>query len=132
MPASRRYPLGMTGTTELRRARWLLATIAVVLAAGVGIGRADVGQVGTQSSGAIQSIGVVHSGTSGLFDSRSTRNIDAGKLHRPFDHEGVTNAESGHSRSLPWVQAQAGVLERADHPERLGRILLRGPPGPSA
>ena len=71
----------MTRTVERRRTCLLLATVAVVFAAGVGFGRADAGQLRTQPGTAIQSIGVVPSGTPGLFARGSTRNVDAGQFH---------------------------------------------------
>jgi hypothetical protein len=45
---------------------------------------------------------------------------------------GLTSSPSPDQFSGPSVPRTAALLERAAHPERLGGILLRGPPGLSA
>jgi hypothetical protein len=123
----------MLGNRERWRLSLLVAAVAVLVGAGAGVGNAgEAEQFRGRSSAAVSANAAISAGAGGTLDTRVQRDINAGQRYRTPHHAGVGGPTSlGHSRR-PWVQAQAGVLERAAHPERLVQILLRGPPGRSA
>jgi hypothetical protein len=93
-------------------------------------GQAD--QFPARSGPAVSATGAIGSGTGGAVDTRVLRHIEVGQGQRTSHHDAVGGPVSLSRNPRPWVTALAAVLERAGHPERLGHILLRGPPGPSA
>jgi len=105
--------------------------VLVGVAAGVG-STGDADRLRVHSSAAVRSVGSIGPGTAGALDTRFQRDTEAGQALRAPHHDGVAgSASDGHS-TRPGVRALAGVLERAGHPERIGEILLRGPPRLSA
>jgi hypothetical protein len=119
---------------DRRLAACLIAAVGLLVAVGAGVGRGgDADQFGARSSAAVSATGVFGSASGGGLDTRVQRHVDAGPGHRAaFDQVGLDGPASSSRNPGPGVAARAAVLERAGHPERLGQILLRGPPGPSA
>src|SRR5437764_13159161 len=123
----------MTGAEHGRRVAFLFAAVALLLAVGFGVGSAgDADQFRAHSSPAISAAGAIGSGTGGALDTRVQRETEVragqGNPHR----DGAGGPPSLGRSPQPWVRTLAATLEHAGHPERLGHILLRGPPGPSA
>ena len=123
----------MTGTGRRRRLALLVAAVGVLVAVGAGVGSArEADHFQARSSAAVSATGAIGSGTGGALDTRVLRNIEVGQGQRTSHLDGVGSPPSRSQTPRPRVAALASVLERAGHPERLGHILLRGPPGPSA
>jgi hypothetical protein len=123
----------MTGTMQQRRVALLVALVGLLVAVGAGVGHADdAAQFRGRSQAAVSATGAFGSSSGGAPDTRVQRHLDAGQGQRTSDHVGLGNAPSRGQSPAAVVAALASVLERAGHPERLGHILLRGPPGPSA
>jgi hypothetical protein len=123
----------MTGMGWRRRWAFVVAAVGLLVAVGAGVGSAgDADQFRARSSAAVSATGAIGSGTGGALDTRVQRDIEAGQRQRTPHHDGVGGPASLSQSPRPWLRALAGVLERAGHPERLGQILLRGPPGLSA
>jgi hypothetical protein len=123
----------MTGTVRLRRVTLAIAVIGLLVAAPAEASR-SVGEVQLrfQPSAAISPTGVIAPGAGHAVDTRLQRDTKAEKGQRSVRQNGLTGSASPGRRGQAWAAALAGVLERAGHPERVGHILLRGPPGPSA
>jgi hypothetical protein len=123
----------MTGTGRLRRLALLVAAVGLLVAVGAGVGPAGAAdQFRARASAAVSASAAIGSGTGGALDTRVQRGIEVGQGQRTSHHDGVGGPASLGQSPRPWVGALAAILERAGHPERLGQILLRGPPGPSA
>jgi hypothetical protein len=123
----------MTGTVRGRRSAFLVAIVGLLLAVGAGVGRGgDADQFRGRSPAAVSATGAFGSAPGGALDTRVQRHRDASPGQRASDHVDLTGVPSRTHSAGPGVWALAGALERAGHPERLGHILLRGPPGPSA
>jgi hypothetical protein len=123
----------MTGTGRRQRLALLVAAVGLLVAVGAGVGTAgEADQVRARSSAAVSATGAIGSGTGGALEPRFLRNTEVGQEQRTPHLDGVGGPPSLRPTPRPRVAALASVLERAGHPERLGHILLRGPPGPSA
>jgi hypothetical protein len=123
----------MTGTARLRQVTLAVAVIGLLIGLPVEVshtGAAD--QLRIRSSVAIATSGVIASGAGEALDTRLQRDTRAEKGQRSVRQTGLTGPASPARRPRAWAAALAGVLERAGHPERVGHILVRGPPGPSA
>jgi hypothetical protein len=68
----------------------------------------------------------------GALDTRLQRDIETGNGQRGSRDDALSGPPVGAQQRRAAVGALAAVLERAGHPERVGRILLRGPPVSSA
>jgi hypothetical protein len=123
----------MTGTGLRRRSALLVALVGLLVTVGTGVGRAgDADRFRGRSPVAVSTTGIIGSAAGGAPDTRVQRHRDAGPGQRASDHVGLGGPPSRTRIGGPSVWALAATLERAGHPERLGHILLRGPPGPSA
>jgi hypothetical protein len=123
----------MTGIGRRQRLALLVAAVGLLVAVGAGVGSAgEADQFRAWSSAAVSASGAISSGTGGALDTRVLRSLEVGQGQRTSHHDGVGGPPSLSQNPRPSVAALASVLERAGHPERLGHILLRGPPGPSA
>jgi hypothetical protein len=110
----------------------LVGAVVAVLAAGAGVGQAaDTGRSWAPTSPAVTAGGTIGSGAAGALDTRLQRDIEAGKGQRCSRHDALSGDPVIGQRQRVALGALAAVLERAGHPERIGRILLRGPPAPS-
>lgn len=119
----------------LRRLPWLPSTLGVLallvgVAAGPGSSR-ESARFGPGSAPTITATGLLGSATSAP-DARLQREIESGKGQRLSRHDALASPASIAPSTRASVQALAGALERAGHPERIGQILLRGPPATSA
>ena len=124
---------GMLGMRERWRSTLLFAAVGVLVAVGAGVGNAGgAEQLQTRSSAVVSATPAIGLGTGGVLDTRVQRPPDAGPRHRTTHHDGLGGPVAPGRSPQPWARTLAGILERAGHPERLGQILLRGPPGPSA
>jgi hypothetical protein len=116
-----------------RRVALLVAVVGLLVAVGAGVGHDDdAAQFRGRAPAAVSATGAFGSTAGGAPDTRVQRHLDAGQGQRLSDHVGLGGSPSRGPSPAPVVAALAAVLERAGHPERLGHILLRGPPGPSA
>ena len=122
----------MTGMARLRRVALVVAVVGLLVGAPAAVDRAaDSDQARIRSSVAIASTGLLARAGDPL-DSRLQRDTAAEKGQRSVRHDGSTGPTTYGRRAPRWVAALAAVLERAGHPERVGQILLRAPPGSSA
>jgi hypothetical protein len=124
----------MTGTARLQRLMLLVGAVTVLLASGTGVGHAgDSERFWGSGSPAVTAGATLGPGVSGTLDPRLQRDIGAGSGHHCSRHDdGLDGPPVLGQQPRPVLGALAAVLERAGHPERVGRILLRGPPGSSA
>ena len=123
----------MTGTVRLRRVALAGAVIGLLVGAPAEAGRtAGADQVRFRSSVAIFPTGGLASRAGHAADTRLVRDTTAEKSQRFVRQDGLTGSASPGRRAQAWATALAAVLEHAGHPERVGHILLRGPPGSSA
>jgi hypothetical protein len=123
----------MTGTARLRQVTLAVAVIGLLVGLPVKVGHTGAAdQLRIRSSVAISTTGVIASGAGEALDTRLQRDTRAEKGQRSVRQAGLTGPASSAQRPRAWAAALAGVLERAGHPERVGHILLRGPPGSSA
>ena len=123
----------MTGMARLRRVALVVAVVGLLVGAPTAVNRAaDSDQSHIRSSVAIASTGLLASRAGDPLDSRLQRDTAAEKGQRSVRHDGSTGPITHGRRAPRWVAALAAVLERAGHPERVGQILLRAPPGSSA
>jgi hypothetical protein len=81
---------------------------------------------------AISTTGVIGSGAGEAHDTRLQRDTRAEKRQRSIRQVGLAGPASPGQRPRARVAALAAVLERSGHPERLGHIVLRGPPASSS
>jgi len=122
----------MTGTARLRQVTLAVAVLGLL----VGL-PAEVGPTGgaeqwrIRSSAAISTTGVIGTAAGEAHDTRLQRDTRAEKGQRSVRQDGLTGAASPGRRPRGSAAALAAVLERSGHPERVGHILLRGPPGSS-
>ena len=122
----------MTGTVRLRRMALVLAVVGLLVGVPAGASRADdADQSRIRSDVAISPIDLLASRAGEPIDTRLQRDTNAEKGQRSVRQDGSTGPTSPERRAQRWAAALAAVLERAGHPERVGEILLRGPPGPS-
>ena len=118
----------MTRTARLRQLTLAVAVLGLL----VGVPAQLSGTAGPHSGVAITTTGVIASGSGEAVDTRLQRDTKAQKGQRSVRQDGLTGPASAERRAQSSVAALAGVLERAGHPERIGHILLRGPPASSA
>lgn len=118
---------------RLRPPVHLFFAVALLIGAGGAVGasaRAD--HFPARSDAVVGAAGILGPGTGAAHDPRLQRDADAGPSHRPSRHDTLGAASSLGPQSTPSFGAVAGIAERAGHPERLGAIRRRGPPGASA
>jgi hypothetical protein len=122
----------MTGARRLQRMMLLVAAVTILLAVGAGVGHAgDSEKFWASSTPAVTAGSTMGAGAAGTLDPRLQRDIGAGGGHRSSRLDGLREpAVPGQWRGGSSA-AVAAVLERAGHPERVGVILRRGPPGSS-
>jgi hypothetical protein len=122
----------MTGTARLWRVALIVAVVGLLIGVPTGVSRAaDVDQSRIRSSVAISPAGLLASRTAEPLDTRLQRDTAPEKGQRSVRQDDSTGPTACGRRAPQWVAATAAVLERAAHPERVGQILLRGPPGSS-
>ena len=122
----------MTGTARLRRVALVVAVVGLLVGVPAGVSRAaDVDQSRIRSNVAISPTGILASRAGEPLDTRLQRETAADKGQRSARQDSSTGPTASGRGAPQWVAALAAVLERAGHPERVGQILLRGPPGSS-
>jgi len=120
------------GTARLRQVTLAVAVMGLLVSLPAAIGHTGgTEQLRSRSSEAISATGVLGSGAGEAHDTRLLRDTRSEKAQRSVRQDGLTDAASPGRRPRAWVAALAAVLERSGHPERVGDILLRGPPGSS-
>lgn len=123
----------MTGLARLRRVTLVIAVVGLLVGVPAEVSRAaDADQSRIRSSVAISPTGLIASRAGEPLDTRLQRDTRADKGQRSFRQDSSTGPVSAGRRAQGGAAALAAVLERAGHPERVGHILLRGPPDPSA
>lgn len=123
----------MTGARRMQRVLLLVGAVTVLLAAGAGVGHAgDTERLWGSSGPAVTAGSTIGAGAAGAPDTRLQRDIEAGKGQRGSRHDALGGPSVIGQRPRVAQGALAAVLERAGHPERVGPILLRGPPESSA
>ena len=123
----------MTGMHRTRR--WAVVGALVGLLAGAVGDAENAGHLlesSDQSVAAVEAPPPLGSLTAGTLGSRLPRLVELRERQRVPVHQSLPRTGEHRRDPQSWVLALATVLERAGHPERLGEILLRGPPGPSA
>ncbi|HEV7861334.1 MAG TPA: hypothetical protein VGR20_01500 [Acidimicrobiia bacterium] len=133
----------MTGRGRLRTSALVLAALILLSALGAGLGKTpDAEQFRPRLHAVLGSGDAIGLGAGGLgagglgagraLDTRLQRDAEHRPGQRTARTDGLAGPPSVSPVPGPWVSTLAATLERAGHPERLGQILLRGPPGPSA
>jgi hypothetical protein len=123
----------MTGTARLRQVTLAVAVMALLVGVPAEAGHSSAAeQLHIQSSAAISATGVIASGAGEAHDTRLQRDTRGERAQRSVRQGGLTGPASSGGRPHAWAAALAAVLERSGHPERVGHILLRGPPGSSS
>jgi hypothetical protein len=123
----------MIGTARLRHVTLAVAVIGLLIGLPVEVSHTGgTDQLLIRSSVAISTTGVIASGAGEALDTRLQRDTRAEMGQRSVRQAGLTGPASHGRRPRAWAAALAAVLERSGHPERVGHILLRGPPGSSA
>jgi hypothetical protein len=123
----------MTGTARLRQVTLAVAVMALLVGLPAEAGHnGGSDQFRIRSSVAMSTTGVIGSGAGEALHTRLQRDTRAEKGSRSVRQDGLTRPASPGRRPQAWAAALAAVLERSGHPERVGHILLRGPPGSSS
>lgn len=122
----------MSGRRGLRQVTPLLALVALL----AGLVGGPSASIGTDSSAvgrttAVTAIGTIAPATVGALDIRLPRHGESGRAQRAGLHDACSHPATASTRPRAWVEALAALLERAGHPERVGHVLRRGPPGSS-
>jgi len=122
----------MTGTARLRRVTLVVAVVGLLVGVPAGASRAaDLDQSRIRSGIATSPIGLLASRAGEPLDTRLQRDTAPEKGQRSVRQDNSTGPSGQGCQTPQWVAAVAALLERAGHPERVGQILLRGPPGSS-
>ena len=122
----------MTGTPRLRQVTLAVAVIALLVGLPVEVGPTDgADQARIGSTVAISTTGVLAARAGEGLDTRLQRDTRTEKGQRSVRQDGLAGPASPGRRPRARVAALAAVLEHSGHPERVGHILLRGPPGSS-
>ena len=125
----------MTGSGQLRRLGVALGAVVLLvgLAArgGGGLGR-ETEKFGGQADATFTANGFLGSPAGGTSHSRVQRDLEVEKGQHGSRLDGVHGPAGLAHVSSAYVTALAAIVERAGHPERLGHILVRGPPPTSA
>lgn len=122
----------MTGQARLRRVALVVAVAGLLVGVPAGMSRpADADQSRILSSAAFSPTGLLASRVGEPLDTRLQRDTAADKGQRSV-RQVASTGPTAHGRPPQRVVSLAAVLERAGHPERVGQILLRGPPASSA
>jgi len=117
---------------RLRQAMLAVAVIAVLVGLPAETGRTGgADQVRIGSTVAISTTGVIADRAGEGLDTRLQRDTRGEKGPRSVRQDGLTGPAAPGRRPGAWAAALAAVLEHSGHPERVGHILLRGPPGSS-
>lgn len=117
-----------------RRVQLALLVGAVALLVGLGAGAgcgAGAGRFEGQSA-LLAASTLVGPGPAGAPDTRVQRDVGFGERHLGSRVDGIGEPRIQAQASRAWDTALAAAIERAGHPERVGHILLRGPPALSA
>jgi hypothetical protein len=124
----------MTGKGRLRLPALAIAALVLVVTVGAGLGThgPDVDQFRGRLHAVVSSGDAIGSGAGPALDTRLQRDTELRPGQRTSRHDGLSGQASFRQAPGPWSPTLAAILERASHPERVGHILLRGPPGPSA
>ena len=122
MPTRRRLP----------RLIPILGSVALLVGLTGGLGGFDGAErLGSRSAATITATGFIGSAT-GAPETRVQRDVGAGERQPGWRLEGVAKPPTSARASRAWAAALAAMRERAEHPERVGHILVRGPPAASA
>jgi hypothetical protein len=124
----------MTGKGRLRLPALTIAALVLLVTLGVGPGAngPDVDQFQGRLHAVVGSGAAIGSGTGAALETRLQRDTELRPGQRTSRHDGLAGAATLTRAPGRGGPTPAALLERAGHPERLGHILLRGPPGPSA
>jgi hypothetical protein len=122
----------MSPSRRARRRAGILGAIALLVGVAAGAGGPDGPErFGPRSGTSITASGFIGSATTAP-DTRLQRDIESGQGQRLSRHDSLAGPASVAPPAQAWVRSLAGVLERAGHPERTGKIRKRGPPTASA
>jgi hypothetical protein len=129
-PGGRVWAMNRVGRPQ----RWVLLVAAAALLIGLSAnaghdssgGRFE-GQSGVLGTGAL-----VGPGPAGAPDTRLQRDVGFGQRHLGSRVDGIGGPRVQAPVSQAWGAAPPAAIERAEHPERVGPVLLRGPPALSA
>jgi len=125
--------MAMIGNGRRRASMPVLAALILLGSLGAGPGSGpDVDQSHGRLDAVVTARDAMWSAPGAALDTRLQRDRGVGPGQRTSRHDGLAGAASLHRSLGPTLPRLAAVLERAGHPERLGEILLRGPPAPSA
>lgn len=122
----------MTGIRRVRRSSLLFGVVALLVGLGAGVGHGNATDQLHGQSAVLSASALVGSGPAGAPDTRFQRNVAFGERHVGSRIDGLAASLARAQACRAWVVALAAVVERAGHPERVGHILLRGPPATSA
>jgi hypothetical protein len=123
----------MSGTARLRQVTLAVAAMALLIGLPAEAGHSDgAEQLRSRSNVAISTTGTIASGAGEAHDTRLQRDTRAEKAQRSIRQDGQTDPASQGRHPRAWAVALAAALERSGHPERVGHILLRGPPDSSS
>lgn len=117
-----------------RAQRWVLLVAAAALLAGLSAnaGRGAGGGRFEGQSGVLGASALVGPGPAGAPGTRLQRDVGFGERHLGSRVDGIGGPRVQAPASQAWGAAPAAAIERAGHPERVGPVLLRGPPATSA
>ena len=122
----------MRGTGRLRQVTLAVAVFGLLVGLPAEAGhRGGADQLRVGSSDAIATTGVIAARAGEGLDARLQRDTRAEKGQRSVRQDGLRGPASTGGWPRAWAAALAAVLEHSGHPERVGHILLRGPPGSS-
>ena len=123
----------MTGGKRLLRPSALVvAAVTLLITLGQGLGSTSDAERGPTGSSAAAIVGAIGAAPPGLLDTRVQRGVELRQGDRASQHHDLSGQAALNPCPPRWVRALAGVLERADHPERLGETCPRGPPALSS
>jgi len=123
----------VSGSRRQQRVGVLLGAVVLLAAvsAGVRAGAVPEKLAGTTSP-AVTATGLFGSAPGGANGTRVQREFEGGKKQPGSRLDGIGGAPALTQAPQAWATVLAGMLERAGHPERVGHILVRGPPATSA
>jgi hypothetical protein len=118
----------MTGNRRPPRLGVLFGALALLVGVAAGVRAVGVPEkLDGSTSPAVTTTGLFGP-AAGAADTRVQRHVEIGKAQQGSRLDGVGGSAARTQASQAWVTTLAAILERAGHPERVGHILLRGPP----
>jgi hypothetical protein len=122
----------MTGIRRVRQSVLLVGVFALLVGLGAGVGHPRATNRLEGQSAVLSASTLVGSGPAGAPDTRFQRDVAFGERHVGSRLDGLAASLAQAQASRARIVALAAVVEWAGHPERIGHILLRGPPTASA